>query len=100
MPLQEWNSNCEEFNTFIDDKERKDSPSILGVQWNAREDTLLIKSIKIEEIRGLTKRRALSIFSWVFDPIGLLSPITVKSKLCISKLWKLKVSWDKDLNKD
>ena len=100
MPLQEWNSNCEESCTYIDDEERKESSSMLGVQWNAQENTLSIKSIKIEETRGLTKRRALSIFVRVFDLIGLLNPITVRGKLYISKLWKLKVSWDEDVNED
>ena len=100
MPLQEWNSNCKEFSTYMDDKERKESPSILGVQWNTQEDALLIKLIQVEEIKGFTKQRALSILSRVFDLIGLLNPITVRGKLYISKLWKLKVSWDEDLNED
>ena len=50
IPPQEWNSYCEEFNTYIDDEERRESPTVLGVQWNTQEDTLSIKSNQVEEI--------------------------------------------------
>ncbi|XP_018370063.1 PREDICTED: uncharacterized protein LOC108765716 [Trachymyrmex cornetzi] len=42
----------------------------------------------------LTKRAILSIISQIFDPLGLIGPITVQSKLLLQDLWRLKVDWD------
>ena len=98
MPLQEWNSNSCEFNFYIDDPNRKPCPTVLGVQWHTESDTLHIKSLTISPYSSLTKRKVLSICSKVYDPLGLLSPITVKAKLFLQDLWKAKLGWDEILD--
>jgi hypothetical protein len=30
----------------------------------------------------------------VFDPLGLISPFLVRSKVIIQEVWKLKIDWD------
>ena len=98
MPLQEWNSNSHEFNLHLADSNRKPCPTSLRIQWNTDSDTLHIKSLIISPCLNLTKRKALSICSKVYDPLGLLSPITLKAKLFLQDLWKTKVGWDEGLD--
>jgi hypothetical protein len=45
----------------------------------------------------MTKRVLLSELSKVFDPLGWLSPTTIKAKILCQELWKLKLGWDEEL---
>ena len=100
MPLQEWNSNHQGFNQFVNDDKRKITPSILGVTWDTGSDLLYIKPVYVDPVDALTKRKALSICSKLYDPLGLISPISIKGKLFIRNLWKLKVDWDEFLGEE
>ena len=100
MPLQEWNSNSKEFNHYVSDLQRKVDPSLLGITWKTEEDLLCIKSTDFSPFSSLTKRGALSLCSKPYDPLGLLSPITIRGKLLIRNLWKAQVGWDEPLSDD
>ena len=100
MSLQEWNSSHQGFNQFVNDDKRKITPSILGVTWDTSSDLLYIKPVYVDPVDALTKRKALSICSKLYDPLGLISPITIKGKLFIRSLWKLKVDWDEFLGEE
>ena len=71
---------------------------MLGISWNTQTDTLSIKPVTVPKFAQLTKRRALSICSQVYDPLGLLTPVTVKSKVFLQELWKDKKEWDEPLD--
>lgn len=43
---------------------------------------------------AFTKRSILSTIAQIFDPLGLLSPLTITAKIILQKLWQLKTSWD------
>ncbi|XP_060566641.1 uncharacterized protein LOC132725521 [Ruditapes philippinarum] len=45
----------------------------------------------------LTKREILKESSSIFDPLGLLCPITVRGKMLIQLLWKQNFDWDEVL---
>ena len=45
----------------------------------------------------LTKRSLLSLVSRLFDPLGLLSPLTVRGKILIQEAWREKATWDEPL---
>ena len=98
MPLREWNSNCSQFNREVGDSQRKESPSILGMRWNTSADTLSVNNPQISSVTSLTKRRALSICSSLFDPLGIVSPLTIRGKLLIRDLWMLKLGWDEEVD--
>ena len=100
MPLHGWNSSCTQFNSLIEDKEREVRASVLRILWDTQTDILSVKSVPVEEITDLTKCKALSIISKVYNPLGLLSPIIVNGKMFISRLWKANLSWDEPLNKE
>ena len=50
----------------------------------------------------ITKRNILSYVNSIYDPLGLLSPFTVKAKIILRKIWVLqpKCDWDDDLPDD
>ena len=70
----------------------------LGILWNPKIDTLQIKVSDRET--PMTKRGVLSYTRSIFDPLGILSPITLEPKLTIQSLWKKKVDWDNEIPYD
>ena len=100
MPLQEWNSNSDTFNSSLNDPTRKTECSMLGILWHTEEDSLRIKSTVHPEFTSITKRKALSCISEVFDPLGLVCPIVIRGKILIRELWQLKKEWDEELEEE
>lgn len=47
-----------------------------------------------------TKRSVFSLISKLFDPLGLLAPVTIRAKILMQKLWELKLQWDDPLPED
>src|SRR5205823_2305472 len=41
-----------------------------------------------------TKRQILSAIAKIFDPLGWLSPVTVRAKILLQELWKISLDWD------
>lgn len=68
----------------------------LGVSWNAQLDQLEY-ICDLNETTDLSKRGILSWVSRVFDPLGLLTPITIIAKIMIQELWRLEIGWDQNL---
>ena len=61
---------------------------ILGIRWNNKNDTVSFQNtITNDEQRCITKRNILRESSKIFDPMGMLSPVTVRAKLLMHKLW-------------
>ena len=82
--LRSWASNS---NTLME-QARKDgtaaypgSVNVLGIQWDTNNDTisLIMKNPIPTHHTLVTKQEALHEASKVFDPIGILSPVTVKA---------------------
>lgn len=42
----------------------------------------------------------LSVNSSIFDPLGLVLPITIKGKIILSQVWKLGIAWDQVIPSD
>ena len=78
------------------------APSILGLQWNVKTESLEIcrgtgKGVPAK----VTQRIVLSQVSSVFDPSGLCSPFTVMMRLLLKGMWKKHgQSWDADLSSE
>jgi hypothetical protein len=45
------------------------------------------------EQEGWTKRKLAQVSASVFDPLGLISPFLVRSKVIMQEVWKLKIDW-------
>ena len=48
----------------------------------------------------ILKTNALALISSLFDPLGLLSPLSIRGRIFLQTLWKAKVSWDELLTEE
>ncbi|KAJ8019238.1 hypothetical protein HOLleu_42307 [Holothuria leucospilota] len=74
---------------------------VLSISWKPVEDILSFKdNVKtFKEVPGiLTKRICLSKINSVYDPLGLLTPVTVRAKILLRKLWGAKLEWDEPIS--
>ena len=71
------------------------SDRALGINWDVNEDKIKFM-VKVAD-RPLTRRGILSIVSSIFDPLGLVSPITLRAKTIIQQLCRKKLGWDAEI---
>jgi hypothetical protein len=72
--------------------------NILSLKWNPSTDTLSFPPAQdYTPPPTITKRHVLQISSKIYDPLGLLSPVTVKAKLLMQELWQNELEWDEPL---
>ena len=48
----------------------------------------------------VTKREILRDSAQIYDPLGLLAPVTVKAKILVQTMWKQKIDWDEPLDQE
>lgn len=103
--LRKWNSNSSEILEKISPEDRADSfdtlsnkqsIKVLGMLWFAERDTFQY-TVKNMSTAKITKRTVLAEIASLFDPLGLVGPVTLKSKIFLQTLWQLKLSWDESL---
>ncbi|GFU12156.1 integrase catalytic domain-containing protein [Nephila pilipes] len=112
MEMRKWIGNdttlmsqwvAESFDTYPVDTSvslGSNKTKVLGLAWQTLEDCLTLDTKGLLEIISSnknTKRFLLQAIEKIFDPIGLLSPFTIRMKCLIQKLWKNKITWDEDL---
>ncbi|XP_066153278.1 uncharacterized protein [Euwallacea fornicatus] len=68
----------------------------LGLFWNPDSDIFHYRISPISNEKW-TKRKILSIVSRIFDPLGLLAPVIIRSKILIQRLWQSGVVWDESI---
>lgn len=105
FPLRKWNANKTELlegelsNTenyiISDDKNTK----TLGLFWKPRSDTLNY-SVNLNLTDKVTKRTVLSTIAKIFDPLGLINPVTVRAKLILQILWQEHLEWDESVSQE
>ena len=73
-------------------------PKVLGLAWNTKSDKLVFNFDGLTNYlteNSVTKRIVLSSIAKVYDPLGLLSPITTVLKILFQTICKNKnISWD------
>ena len=76
------------------------SPSIFVLQRNVDADNLeACRGMQEEILVMITQRAVLSHVLAVFDPLGIVSPFTIRMRLLLKSIWKENgQSWDKKLN--
>lgn len=109
MNLRKWSSNdrallenlnedqISKQNTF--DFKSEETSKTLGLGWDHRSDTFYF-NWPVAQAKLSTKRSLLSEISKFYDPLGWLSPVTVKAKLLFQKLWISKLGWDDKVPSD
>lgn len=101
LELSKWLSNSKKLVTCSDDiKSFEDTenhaPKILGIFWRPKLDQFYI-SHDPEMPNVFTKRTLASMIAKIYDPMGWVSPITIKFKHLMQQLWLLKIDWDTTL---
>ncbi|XP_011859699.1 PREDICTED: uncharacterized protein LOC105557140 [Vollenhovia emeryi] len=106
FPLQKWFCNHPDILAFIRNDKKILSSSvaiedntmvnILGLFWQPLMDTFQFQFKNIST-GSVTKRSILSTIAKCFDPLGFLSPISIKAKILLQELWSLKLEWDDPL---
>lgn len=101
LELDKWLSNSNrvvpqtnEEKTLNDRKH--DTEKILGLHWDPKKDNLVIEHQILDE-QNLSKRKVLSLIARIFDPLGLISPVTIRYKQFMQKLWLAKLDWNDKL---
>ncbi|GFU62745.1 integrase catalytic domain-containing protein [Trichonephila clavipes] len=73
---------------------------VLGMAWQTLDDCLTLDTKSLLEFVSInenTKRFMLQTIGKIFDPLGLLSPFTIRIKCLIQELWIKKITWDEIL---
>lgn len=72
----------------------------LGVKWSPSSDCFSFTVPATTKVEKITKRALLSQLAKVFDPLGFISPVTIKAKLIFQDLWKDGIAWDDELSQN
>ena len=77
---------------------------ILGIVWNEIDDQLVLSMKElfenVDSSKMPTKREILKIIAGIYDPIGLIQPLTIGLKLLFREICLLNVGWDETLPKE
>ena len=77
--------------------------NVLGLEWDPRLDQLQIlpsEKLMNEASWRFSKRNTLALISSLFDPLGLLSPLSIRGRIFMQSLWKLKINWNEPLSEE
>ena len=103
MNLRQWNSNSEEFLKSLPPGERSvgniNIIKVLGIVWDRVTDVIRIPEFDSSG-KVTTKLEVLHCIAKIFDPLGLLAPVSLIGKLFLQKLWKINQPWDEPLSQD
>ena len=111
--LTKWSSNLKELLDVIPEEDRASSSVILlnpdpcdqcnitkalGLKWETSKDTLTF-IVEMDRLQDeiYTKRRVALQAAKVFDPIGLITPFSVRSMMLLQNLWTQGIDWDEDI---
>ena len=99
--LRQWCTNSNLLKTEIHKHStgtQSSKISILGLSWDTQTDTISFPAQNFNSTNTkLTKRKVLSMASKLYDPLGMLSPVTLVARLFLAELWEKKFGWDQPL---
>ena len=84
-------------------RDQPETHRILGVQWNYMSDKFVFDISKVHchmVSMEPTKRNVVSMSARFFDPLGIMSPVTVLLKIFFQTLCESKIDWDEPLPSD
>ena len=100
QPLQMRIDAAEQLPEAMESEREREHVKVLGVSWNAYDDTL---TFDLSELSSTamdlhpTKRNVVSVIGRFYDPLGYLSPVTIRFKTIFQRLCQARVDWDEDL---
>ncbi|XP_015122525.1 uncharacterized protein LOC107044957 [Diachasma alloeum] len=105
FPLTKWHCNSPSLLRSLnpegvsqDHKLLEDAiTKILSLKWDPNTDQFKF-SIHLPANSKVTKRNMLSEIPQLFDPLGLISPVVIREKALLQRLWIEKLDWDDALS--
>ena len=89
--IKAWHSNRKE----IDQSQNERFTDLLGHKWDKELDKFTLKKAEVtRKFEAFTKRSCLATLAQLWDPIGLISPVTIKFRIDLQELWSLGYGWD------
>ena len=102
--LRSWSSNSHRLQTVsARDKTSDPNPTVglLGLRWNTMTDTISLAPRQLSPANTfVTKRDVLQTSSQIFDPLGFVTPVSVRAKILLQEIWQTKFTWDEPLSKE
>ena len=99
--LHKFNSNSKlaEQVCNVHNDDSKEDIKVLGVHWNKKSDVLSFcpSDLSKKSFLPVTKRSVMHVIASLYDPLGIINPITVPLKCFFQKLCVGKVKWDEEL---
>ena len=89
IPVEDRGKNVKELDL---DKDSLGPEHTLGLKWSVESDVFFFQFS--DPGKPVTKRGILSTVSSVFDPLGIVSPVTLLGRLLLQKLCSLSCGWD------
>ncbi|XP_029835783.2 uncharacterized protein LOC115319889 [Ixodes scapularis] len=111
MRLQKWSTSSRELKCHIEKTADETSTcaessgltKVLGILWDTEQDNLQVNLQSLSDFveeRMDTKRFVLQTTSRLFDPLGLLSPYSIRAKILFQHIWEKGIDWDTSLAND
>ncbi|XP_043288839.1 uncharacterized protein [Venturia canescens] len=102
FPLAKWQSNSPAllpnlgFGSSPEDSRSFDEceTKVLGLAWFPGPDVFKFTSLPYTGGQSITKRVILSEIAQIYDPLGFLSPVVIRAKILLQRLWLEKLAWD------
>ena len=102
--LRSWASNSTSVQTLAAKENLLDGHTetkVLGIQWETATDKLQYpRRVNVSNTNPVTKREMLRESSKLYDPLGLLHPVTVSAKIMMQEVWQRELEWDELLPPD
>lgn len=75
---------------------------VLGLVWRTQTDDFVFDMRPLLEkvTKNSTKRSVLQHSASIFDPLGFLTPFTIRVKCLLQEMWEGGLSWDEELPPD
>ena len=77
-----------------------DGPTLLGLPYSRQEDSIAVNMEKLCAPKSYTRRELLRNLASVFDPLGLVSPYTIRGRMLLQEAWRTGLKWDDELPKE
>ena len=89
LPLTECTAESNLLNLDLDEYPTE---RVLGILWNIKTDSF--QFVVKRDRTPKSRREILSVTSGIFDPLGWVSPFTVRARSILQQICKNKLDWD------
>lgn len=98
VPILQDNQPHSIHKEFILAADKQCEARTLSIVWNCNMDQFQFSSLAhLDPLETITKQSILSRISLIFDPLGLLGPVTLTAKMIMQDLWRFGLDWDESI---